>query len=57
MAAPVGPEKVHRCSLEFKIQAVKLANHARTDEGYRQRRYCAPLSPADQRSPDGKRWT
>lgn len=27
MAAPVGPKKVHRYSLEFKIQAVKLANH------------------------------
>ena len=27
MAAPVGPKKVHRYSNEFKIQAVKLANH------------------------------
>ena len=27
MAAPVGPKKAHRYSLEFKIQAVKLANH------------------------------
>jgi len=27
MAAPVGPKKVHRYSLEFKIQAVRLANH------------------------------
>lgn len=27
MAAPVGPKKVHRYSLEFKIQAVKLASH------------------------------
>jgi transposase-like protein len=27
MAAPVGPKKVHRYSLGFKIQAVKLANH------------------------------
>ena len=27
MAAPVGPKKVHRYTLEFKIQAVKLANH------------------------------
>ena len=27
MAAPVGPKKVHRYALEFKIQAVKLANH------------------------------
>ncbi len=27
MAAPVGPKKVHLYTLEFKIQAVKLANH------------------------------
>jgi len=27
MAAPTGPKKVHRYSLEFKIQAVMLANH------------------------------
>ena len=27
MAAPVGPKKVHRYGLEFKIQAVRLANH------------------------------
>src|SRR5262245_52555960 len=27
MAAPVGPKKVHRYAIEFKIQAVKLANH------------------------------
>ena len=27
MAAPVGTKKVHRYTLEFKIQAVKLANH------------------------------
>ena len=27
MAAPVGPKRVHRYSLEFKIQAVRLANH------------------------------
>jgi transposase len=27
MAAPVGPKKVQRYSLEFKIQAVRLANH------------------------------
>ena len=27
MAAPVMPKKVHRYSLEFKVQAVKLANH------------------------------
>jgi transposase len=27
MAAPVGPKKTHRYSLEFKIQAVRLANH------------------------------
>jgi transposase len=27
MAAPVGPKKVKRYSDEFKIQAVKLANH------------------------------
>ena len=27
MAARVGPKKVHRYSLEFKIQAVRLANH------------------------------
>ncbi len=27
MAAPVGPKKVHRYSLEFKVQAVRLANH------------------------------
>ena len=27
MAAPVGPKKVHRYALEFKIQAVRLANH------------------------------
>lgn len=26
MAAPVGPKKVHRCTLEFKIQAVRLAS-------------------------------
>ena len=26
-AIPVGPKKVHRYSLEFKIQAVRLANH------------------------------
>ena len=27
MAAPVGPKKVNRYTLEFKIQAVKLASH------------------------------
>ena len=27
MAAPVGPKKVHRYTLEFKIQALRLANH------------------------------
>jgi hypothetical protein len=27
MAAPVGPKKVHRYTVEFKIQAVKLAQH------------------------------
>jgi transposase len=27
MAAPVGPKKVHRYAIEFKIQAVRLANH------------------------------
>jgi transposase len=27
MAAPVGPKKVQRYTLEFKIQAVRLANH------------------------------
>src|SRR3990172_7024165 len=27
MAAPVGPKKVHRYSIEFKIQAVKLSLH------------------------------
>ena len=27
MAAPVGPKKVHRYTLEFKIQAVRLAQH------------------------------
>lgn len=27
MAAPVGPKKVQRYTLEFKIQAVKLASH------------------------------
>ena len=27
MAAPVGPKKVHRYTLEFKVQAVRLANH------------------------------
>ena len=27
MAAPVGPKKVNRYSLEFKIQAVRLASH------------------------------
>jgi len=27
MAAPVGPKKVHRYTVEFKIQAVQLANH------------------------------
>jgi transposase len=27
MAAPVGPKKVNRYAVEFKIQAVKLANH------------------------------
>jgi transposase len=28
MAAPVGPKKVHRYTLEFKIQAVKLASYS-----------------------------
>src|SRR5688572_30492917 len=27
MAAPVGPKKVQRYTVEFKIQAVRLANH------------------------------
>ncbi|MGH9423200.1 MAG: transposase [Thermoanaerobaculia bacterium] len=27
MAAPIGPKKVNRYTLEFKIQAVRLANH------------------------------
>jgi len=27
MAAPVGPKKVHRYSVEFKVQAVKLSLH------------------------------
>jgi hypothetical protein len=37
MAAPVGPKKVHRYTLEFKIQAVKLANHpGDPDAGRRQ---------------------
>lgn len=27
MAAPVGPKKVNRYAVEFKIQAVRLANH------------------------------
>jgi transposase len=27
MAAPVGPKKVHRYSIEFKIQAVRLSLH------------------------------
>ncbi len=27
MAAPIGPKKVHRYTVEFKIQAVKLALH------------------------------
>jgi len=27
MAAPVGPKKVNRYTLEFKIQAVRLSNH------------------------------
>ncbi len=27
MAAPVGPKKVNRYTVEFKVQAVKLANH------------------------------
>jgi transposase len=27
MAAPAGPKKVHRYTLEFKVQAVQLANH------------------------------
>ena len=27
MAAPVGPKKVNRYTVEFKIQAVKLASH------------------------------
>jgi transposase len=27
MGAPVGPKKVNRYTLEFKIQAVRLANH------------------------------
>lgn len=27
MAAPVGPKKVQRYTLEFKIRAVRLANH------------------------------
>ncbi len=26
MAAPVGPKKVHRYTLEFKVQAVRLSN-------------------------------
>jgi transposase-like protein len=25
MAAPIGPKKVHRCTIEFKIQAVRLS--------------------------------
>jgi transposase len=27
MAAPVGPKKVNRYTVEFKIQAVKLSSH------------------------------
>ena len=27
MAAPVGPKKVHRYTVEFKIQAVRLSLH------------------------------
>ena len=27
MAAPTGPKKVHRYTVEFKVQAVKLASH------------------------------
>jgi transposase len=27
MAAPVGPKKVHRYTVEFKIQAVRLSSH------------------------------
>ena len=27
MAAPVGPKKVHRYTIEFKIQAVRLSLH------------------------------
>jgi len=27
MPAPVGPKKVHRYTLQFKVQAVQLANH------------------------------
>jgi transposase-like protein len=27
MAAPPGPKKVHRYSLEFKVQAVRLSLH------------------------------
>ena len=30
MAAPVGPKKVHRYTLEFKINAVRLANHPKS---------------------------
>jgi hypothetical protein len=34
MAAPVGPKKVHRNKLEFKIQAVRLSNHPESSLGY-----------------------
>jgi hypothetical protein len=27
MAAPIGPKKVHRYTVEFKIQAVRLSLH------------------------------
>jgi len=27
MAAPIGPKKVHRYTVEFKIQAVRLSPH------------------------------
>jgi transposase-like protein len=31
MAAPVGPKKVHRYTIEFKVQAVRLSLHPETN--------------------------
>lgn len=39
MAAPIGPKKVHRYTVEFKIQAVRLSLHPLGCAG---RRRCHP---------------